>query len=70
MLHTRLPAHALSLARLVGPAGWIAAGLIAGAFVARSYLRRLPAPRPSHDELAVSQWEGEGGLATAPDASR
>lgn len=62
MRRQRLPARILPLVRLVGPYGWMAAGLVAGALIARNYLRRTQAlGRATQDDHAVAQWEGEGG---------
>ena len=62
MRRQSLPARVLPLVRLVGPYGWMAAGLLAGALVARNYLRRTRAvTHRGQNDHAVAQWEGEGG---------
>src|SRR5690606_30395664 len=62
----RLPAvpamsgRVLPLVRRVGPYGWIALGLAAGALAAHQYLRRTRRGVEARDE-AIARWEGEGG---------
>jgi hypothetical protein len=65
MIPTRLPAHVLPWVRRVGPYGWAAAGLIAGALLAREYLRRTRLPGHREEGDAVARWEGEGGTPPA-----
>jgi hypothetical protein len=62
MRRPRLPARVLPLVRLVGPYGWVAAGLVAGALLAAAYVRRTRTFTGAED-LAVSQWETDGGFA-------
>lgn len=68
MRRSRLPVRLVPLARSVGPYGWAVAGLLAGALLARSYLRRLPKPDRSeaHD---VSRWEAEGGSPASTEST-
>lgn len=64
MRRHRLPARILPLVRLVGPYGWMAAGLVGGALLARSYLRRTSGLARSRDHaVEVSRWESEGGAS-------
>lgn len=63
MRRPRLPARVLPLVRAIGPYGWVAAGLLAGALLAREYMRRTRTLDRDDDDLAVSQWEAEGGTA-------
>jgi hypothetical protein len=62
MRRPQLPARILPLVRLVGPYGWVAAGLVAGALLAAAYMRRTRKFAGGED-LAVSQWETDGGFA-------
>jgi hypothetical protein len=62
MRRPRIPARVLPLVRFVGPYGWVAAGLVAGAVLAAAYMRRTRTFSGGED-LAVSQWETDGGIA-------